>query len=346
MKVNFQSTYTIVLITEKDRWNSYIKKSFIYDFYHTWYYNSLDKSGEPFLFIHEIDSAFVAIPLIKRAIDKSEYFDCTSVYGYSGPISNMPFRSLTKDLIEGFKEAFLNFMRSENIVSVFSRLHPIINQEILLECLGGIYNNGKTVVVDLTLPIEEQRHRYRKAIRQKVNQLRRRGYVVREATTDEEVSSFVKIYNENMVKVNASSYYFFDDEYFFRLLRADDFESKLILAYYNDEITSGGLVTLSNNIMQFHLAATSNNYLKEGPMKLLFDEACLIGRNLGMEFLHLGGGVGGKEDSLYNFKTGFSDVHLNFTTWRFIANLSVYNSLVEQRSKEKPLGTRFPLYRS
>jgi lipid II:glycine glycyltransferase (peptidoglycan interpeptide bridge formation enzyme) len=202
------------------------------------------------------------------------------------------------------------------------------------------------VAVDLKLSIEQQRTKYRKAIRQKINQLRRKGYEVREAITDEEVSRFVKIYNENMIKVNASSYYFFDDEYFFRLLKADDFESKLILAYYNGELTSGGLVTLSNNIMQFHLAATSNDFLKEGPMKLLFDEACLIGRNLGMEFLHLGGGVGGKEDSLYEFKAGFSDIQLNFTTWRFIADLSVYNSLVEERVKEKPVGSRFPLYRS
>jgi hypothetical protein len=82
-------------------------------------------------------------------------------------------------------------------------------------------------------------------------------------------------------------------------------------------------------------------------MKLLFDEASVIGKNMGMRYLHLGGGVGGREDSLFNFKCGFSDLFMNFNTWRYIANLSIYNNLVEERCKNTDFNTmKFPLYRS
>ncbi|WP_423149294.1 GNAT family N-acetyltransferase [Rubrolithibacter danxiaensis] len=346
MEVNVYMPYYIISIHEKELWNKYIQNSVMYDFYHTWYYNSLEKAGNPFLFVFQFQDDFIALPLIKREIEGSAFYDCTSVYGYAGPISSLPFEDLNGKIIQDFKEAFSNFLNNENIVSVFSRLHPIINQELLLERLGGIFDNGKTVAIDLQLPLEEQKLRYRRAIRQKVNQLARKGFEVKEASTKEEIIEFVKIYNENMIKVNASSYYFFDDQYFFDLLNSDDFESKLLLAYYDGEITSGGIVTLSNNIMQFHLAATRNEFLPDAPMKLLFHEAAVLGKSLGMSYLHLGGGVGGKEDSLFEFKSGFSDLHLSFKTWRYIANLSAYNSLVEERCKDKEAANnRFPLYR-
>lgn len=347
MEVNIYMPYYIISIDEKELWNGYIQKAAIYDFYHTWYYHSLEKSGKPFLFVYHEKDDFIALPLLKRRIEDTAYFDCTSVYGYAGPVSNVPFQHLEEKVIEGFKQALSTFLESENIVSVFSRLHPLINQQALLEHFGGIFNNGRTVAIDLTLTTEEQRLKYRRSIRQKVNQLRRKGFVVKEAVSEEEINEFVRIYNENMIKVNASSYYFFDEQYFFDLLNADDFNSKLLLAYYENKITSGGVVTFSNNIMQFHLAATSNEFLCEAPMKLLFDEAASVGKDMSMRYLHLGGGVGGREDSLFDFKAGFSDMYFNFNTWRYIVNMPAYNALVSQFGKniENNKG-RFPLYRS
>ncbi|HEY1008837.1 MAG TPA: GNAT family N-acetyltransferase, partial [Daejeonella sp.] len=290
---------------------------------------------------------FIALPLLKRKIEGTEYFDCTSVYGYAGPISNVPFSELEDRMIAEFAVAFESFLLSEKIVSVFSRLHPLLNQDILLKRLGGLHTTGKTVAIDLTGPYELQVQNYRRAIRMKINQLRRKGFVVREANCSSELRSFVKIYIQNMIKVNASESYFFDEDYFKNLLNAEDFDSKLLLAYYNNEITSGLILTCSDNIMQTHLAATSNDFLHDAPMKLLFDEATIVGRRLDMKYLHLGGGVGGKEDSLFVFKSGFSNLFFDFKTWRYIANEPVYNQLVEERCKNKEFEhVIFPLYRS
>ncbi|NEU08799.1 GNAT family N-acetyltransferase [Flavihumibacter sp. R14] len=338
--------YRLVTVQERDLWNEYVHSCKMYDFYHTWYYHSLEKSGEPVLFVYEEQNCFIVFPLLKRSINKTEYSDFTSVYGYAGPISNLDFNQMEQKTMEGFKQAFLMFLGQEKNVSVFCRLHPIINHDILVEKFGSLVENGKTVVIDLTNSLEEQRSKYRRQFRSKIRQLREKGFYLKNAESDEEVKAFVKVYNENMARVKAESYYYFNESYFFNMLNSADFESSVLLLYCGDEITSGAFVTFSNNIMQFHLAATNNKYLHEGPMKLLIDEATVVGRERSMDYLHLGGGVGGNEDSLFEFKAGFSETILNFKTWRFVSNPVVYNQLVRARWGNRTIESDFfPLYR-
>ncbi|MBC7915094.1 MAG: GNAT family N-acetyltransferase, partial [Pyrinomonadaceae bacterium] len=270
--------YRLVTVKERDLWNQYVHACRMYDFYHTWYYHSLEKSGEPVLFVYQQQDSFIVFPLLRRNINGSGYTDFTSVYGYAGPISNLDFDEIDQKTMEGFKKAFLEFLKEEKNVSVFCRLHPIINHDILVEKFGSLVNNGKTIAIDLTVSLEEQRSKYRRQFRSKIRQLRERGFYLKKASSREEVQAFVKIYNDNMSRVKAESYYFFDESYFFNMLNSADFESSVLLLYLGDEITSGAFVTFSNNIMQFHLAATNTKYLHEGPMKLLIDMTTIVGR--------------------------------------------------------------------
>ena len=88
----------------------YVKNSAEYDFYHTWYYHSLDQTGDPFLFIYEESNNFIAFPLLDRKIEDSDLSDLTSVYGYTGPISNLKFEELNDAFMENFKNIFLSFL--------------------------------------------------------------------------------------------------------------------------------------------------------------------------------------------------------------------------------------------
>lgn len=338
--------YHIITIHEREKWMDCIHKCLIYDFYHTWYYHSLEQLGEAFLFVYQEDETFIAFPLLKRPIEGTPFNDCTSVYGYSGPISNADFADLEPGMLKNFKTNFLNFLNQEQNISVFSRLHPVINQEILLDQFGGLFDNGKTVAINLKVPIDAQRSKYRSRFRSKIKQLRNKGYQLKVASSDYEIREFINIYNENMSRVGATDYYHFGDEYFFNLLKSKEFECNLLIACYENEITSGMLLTYSNNIAQFHLAGTHVDYLQDGPMKLLIDEASIMARERGMDYLHLGGGLGGNEDSLFHFKSGFSDLFLNFKTWRFRADEASYDSIVEARGLANFSSTDFfPLYR-
>ena len=331
---------------QKEEWIHYVKRSLKHDFYHTWHYHSFVLADDPFLFIYEEGSMFILLPLLLRKVAGSAFFDCTSVYGYAGPISNVCFSTLSAKTTKKFRAAFLSFLKAKHIICVFSCLHPMIDQQALLDTLGGVCNTGKTVAIDLQTSLEVQRMKYRRAIRSKIRQLRDKGFIVKEATTKDEIKEFVTIYKANMMKVNASSYYYFEEKYFFDLLDSQEFGSKLLLGYYKGEITAGALVTFSDRIMQLHLVATKNEYLQDSPMKLLIEEASILGRKLGMHYLHLGGGVGGKEDGLFRFKSGFSDLLLPFKTWQFIADKLVYRNLAKERFKRQDEKyERFPLYR-
>ena len=337
----------IITINNKEEWCLYVKRALNYDFYHTWYYHSLDKSGFPILFVYHEDENFIAFPLLKRSIPESDLFDFTSVYGYTGPISNINFELLEDSFMERFKNSFIDFLDTGQNVSVFSRLHPFFKQELLMDKFSGVHANGKTVAIDLSTSIEIQRAGYHRSVKQRIKNLRSKNYEVKLSTEPNGASIFSEIYTENMKRIGATDYYLFTESYFAALLTSDEFESKLFLVYKDEIPVSGAIVVCTNEIMQAHLLATKTDHLHDSPAKLLTDEITILGRELGYKYLNLGGGVNFKEDSLFDWKIGFSNLCFEFNSWRYIANNELYNGLLSERSLD-PCSTTdfFPLYRS
>jgi hypothetical protein len=65
-----------------------------------------------------------------------------------------------------------------------------------------------------------------------------------------------------------------------------------------------------------------------------------------MKYLHLGGGVGFKEDSLFDWKKGFSDLSFNYYSLRQVVNKEVYATLIGDRGLNPQEDVDFfPLYR-
>jgi thiamine pyrophosphokinase len=68
----------------------------------------------------------------------------------------------------------------------------------------------------------------------------------------------------------------------------------------------------------------------------------------GAAYMHFGGGLGGREDSLFHFKAGFSKQRADFFTYRLIADSQAYDTLCIrwQEQHQAPLDeTFFPAYR-
>ncbi|MEO4006317.1 MULTISPECIES: GNAT family N-acetyltransferase [unclassified Flavobacterium] len=336
--------FSIVEI-EDFEWKNIVSKSKQYDFYHTQSYHLLAKENHPVLCVAYFNDDFIALPLIIRDIVGTPYKDCTSVYGYCGPISSMDFNKIPDEIIQSFQNKLLVFFKENNIITAFSRLHPLIANEKLFDGFGIVKDINKTIAIDLRLSLDEQRKQYRKSNKSELNQLRRKGFQVIESQNKSDVDTFVSIYQETMRRVEASESYFFDKDYFYDFLNNSCFENKLLLAKKDNIITAGAIFTITDKIMQYHLAGTTEAYIKETPMKLILDEARLLGNDLGVDFLHLGGGVGGSdEDSLFRFKSGFSDYRCNYKVWQFIVDPEKYDELVKNC---KVVRTNFfPLYRS
>lgn len=335
-----------VIERNNPKWDEIVKKSLIYDFHHTSFYHKIDNDFRSVLFYAEWGGYFMAFPLVIRPIENTDWFDMTSVYGYCGFVSNKNIIELNDDLRTFFINQFKIYCEKNNIVSVFSRLHPIVEQKAIFSNFGTVVDLNKTVAIDLRLSPEEQRAQYRKSNKSEINQLKRKGFSVIEAKSKSDMDAFIAIYYETMDRVNADTYYYFSKEYFYGFLSNDSFGNKLLLAKFNDEIVAGAIFTYTDKIMQYHLAGTTENYIRETPMKLILDEARLLGNRLRLEFLHLGGGVGGSDnDSLFRFKSGFSDLYCQFSIWKYIVDVGKYNYLIEKRGLANDESTFFPLYR-
>ena len=332
-------------ITSKQEWDNVLSKVDTYDFYHTYDYHIISKQEdeECVLLQFEKENYLIAIPLIIRPIKGTDYFDITSVYGYSGPVSkNISYSFNNTQFITEFKEYLFN----KKIVSVFSRLNPFINhQKDILKNLGDCEDLSSVVFIDLTNDIEVQRQGYQRRIKSHINKSRRLC-TIKKAQTQEEIEAFIDIYYENMNRVDAEDSYYFDKDYFFNFLKCNDFETDLLLAIDNEtnQYISGVMFVKTNQIVQYHLSGTKTDFLNIMPVKMLIDEMRILATNKGYKYLNLGGGLGSKEDSLLRFKKSFSKELETFSLWKYIVDVDAYNKL---SSKNEVTNTNyFPAYRS
>jgi lipid II:glycine glycyltransferase (peptidoglycan interpeptide bridge formation enzyme) len=314
-------------VTSKEEWNDVINKIGNYDFYHTYDYHfiSITKPEQSILLVFQKDTNVIALPLVLRPIENTSYFDFTSVYGYAGPLTNIKgdnydFSTYQKELNTYFLE--------KNIVSVFSRLHPYIEQNTILNTLGNIIELGKVIYIDVALPIEESRRVYGKSNKNQINKLRRQCSI-HKAKTKEDILQFVDIYYENMRRLDAKDYYFFDKDYFINFMNITDFDTEILLVKDNESgiFIAGSMFVKTNNIVQFHLSGTRTDFLRMKPSKLFLDEMRIEATEEGYAYFNLGGGLGSKEDSLFAFKSSFSKDFKIFKIWKYIVNQEIYNEL-------------------
>jgi hypothetical protein len=313
-----------------------------YDFYHLPGYHALaEQSGEgtAILFGYTEDEYVIALPLLLRAVEQvpgleqsgKQWVDATSVYGYAGPLTS--HLEVPQSVVRTFQHHLANAFRECNIVASFSRLHPLVPQQRgVLDAVGECVPIGQTVSIDLTLTVEQQRSQYKKGHRSDVNKLKRQGFTCVIDAAGDYLDEFIAIYHETMQRVNASDAYFFDRAYFEGLLEALGPQQVYVVAcLLEQQVVCAGLFTLIHGIVQYHLSGSREGFGRIAPSKLMLDTVRLWATEQGAHVLHLGGGVGSREDSLFQFKAGFSDRRHPFEIWRWVVQPEIYQHLNTMR---------------
>jgi hypothetical protein len=341
-------TSYVLTLDQSTRWDAVVQKVGEYDFYHTAAYHRLAQrkgEGDPVLIVVERGSDVIAFPLLLRELPPGGAFspfdglrDATSVYGYPGPLCSMA--DPDQVLVDHFRWAVEDFFRESRIVAAFSRLHPLFSQSRLLAGFGEIVPAGITVSIDLTLPPEVQRSRFRQDTRYGLNKLRRRGFLCEEAGR-EAIEDFVRIYHETMNRVHAEEYYYFDRSYFEQFFDALSPSPHLFVCLFAGTIVAAGLFVQTGPIIQYHLSGTLSRYVSPGPMRLILDTVRLWATDRGARILHLGGGLGGRKDSIYEFKRGFSDCEQPFYVWRHVADPKSYLEVCQAAGCEETANDYF-----
>lgn len=276
------------------------------------------------------------LPLLVR-----DDLDAISPYGYPGPVGDRAF------VADGLR-AGLGLLRSEGLIAAFVRLHPIFNPDPPAD-IGRLVQHGQTVSIDLSLPTEELWRQTRADHRNQINRSLRNGHRAWFDETWEHYAAFQRLYLATMARVGSSDYYRFDATYFDELRGALGSSIHLCVVDVDGAIAAAGLFVETNGLVEFHLSGTDDAYLRERPSKLMLHAARTWAKERGFTRLHLGGGLGGAEDSLFDFKAGFSHARHPFHTLRMVADAQRYTAEVQARrpgADPTDLGGFFPVYRA
>lgn len=319
------------LAADDAEWRRLIADAAIGDSYHDAPYHQLARArgdGEPRLFVWQDTGEWLALPLLIRPIDRlAGRCDAGSVYGYSGPLASTAVPS--RELIAGFRRALAERLGAEGVVSLVARLHPLIEQAGWLDGLGAIRPLGETVSIDLVLDDAAQLALYRSNHRRDLKRLARDGYTTERDVGPAALAAFIEVYHANMRRVGALADYYFDAGYFQGLIDALGSDFDLFVCRRDGEVTGGACFMRRGPIVQYHLGAVADAHLAAAPLKQLLDAARRHYAAAGARILHLGGGRGGSDDSLFRFKSGFSPRRHRFALWCWIIDTEAYAALTE-----------------
>ena len=327
--------FKVIDVNDPAAWNAVLSKVEAFDFYHTPSYQALDTMGVARLLVFEDRGKYAAIPLIFRPVFDTGRMDVGSVYGYAGWVRTAGFYPETVFPI------LQDYFNEQKIVSAFSRLHPLIPGANFFQ-LGEVVDANTTLGINLSLPEQQQWRAYSRSVRGAILRNKRKGERVVRAESESEIQCFLRIYRDAMTRLNAAPHYFFSDSYFKTFLESADFESFVLLSDRDGVIVGGALFTICGAVMQYHLGAVANGCMPFSPLKLLLNEARLIGIEKKCSVFHLGGGHESKEDSLFTFKSRMATSSYTFQVWKWIVDAPAYDLL----NKNKSSSSFFPAYRA
>jgi hypothetical protein len=329
--------------TDVEAWERILDGSLFHDFYHSVDYHRLEEraGGHARMFAYYEGRDFIAIPLILRplpaGVGEESQQDATSVYGYAGPVFSTPMAA--SKLGPGFRKALEVALVRHRVVTAFSRLHPLVDQRDVLEGLGEVRMVGDTVSLDLTMAPDERRRSYRANHRRDIRRLREASITCQTERSPETIAAFEQLYSETMARLNAAEQYHFESGYFRQLLSLP--HAELMLCLFEDRIICAGIFLREGSTAQYHLSGTATEFYGRAPLKLMIDYAADWMGSSGVTTLHLGGGVGGRDDGLLNFKKGFSERVHQFSVWQWVVDSETYGRLAPSTDT----GGFFPAYR-
>ena len=237
--------------------------------------------GRPFLLEHE-GAVFAGIERDDPARD------VVTPYGYGGPAGG-----------DGsFWPAYEEWCRERGVVTSVVRFHPLyanqagapIHVEQLAPTVAWRLDPERDLLAGL-----HWKHR------NKVRKAENAGATVGAAHG---LGEFVPLYEDTMRRVGADAFYFFEPAYWERLAGLGEaivrFDAEL-----DGEVVASALCLASKPWLHYHLSGTTDAGRSTGSSTLVLLEAARWAQERGFERFHLGGGLGGRQDSLHHFKARF-----------------------------------------
>ena len=335
---------TIYKQGDKEEWNACVKSFVNWDIYYLYEYAysfMLHGDGDIYLIYFENFNDRFCYVVMKNDIadfgcfssilDKRQYYDWETPYGYGGPLCDHPISVESEQL---FKSEIGQYCRKHNIISQFIRFHPLLkNYEVLPEVIETRYLRDTifidTSAIDLIMKNMDSKNRnmVRKAQKSNVE-------IVKASIS--EFQDFLSMYNETMERNGAGDYYIFKRDYFEFLSRMED-NVFIFYAMREGRPISGSIMFYNDKYLHYHLSGSFAQYRRYSPGNLLLYDAACWASQKGIKQFHLGGGMA-PDDKLFGFKKQFNkNGRVPFVVGRTIFSKAGYDELLKRRKETDPL---------
>ena len=345
------------IVKGRIEWDSLLKEEFCEyaDVYFKYEYFELYKrhyNVEPETIFWEDKNLKIFWTHLIRDISKIEqfkdfkYYDLTTPYGYGGPLTITKTEDEEKinKSLKIFFEEYKEYALKNNYVCEFIRFHPIFENWKFFNRILEIEYLNDVVIVDLAKDLEEIWKNMNKVTRRYIRKSQKEfeNIVINDDPTDKEIKIFVSLYLETMKKQNATKKYLFSYEFV-----KDHFDLLKSLLLYcqnkSNEIGSSAIFLKGTNLLHYHLGSTNYNF-KTSPLRLSLWEAIKWAKENDFKLLLLGGGRG-RNDSLFEFKRGFSKDIIPFYIGKKVFDVKAYQALLTVNPMPKTSDEYFPAYR-
>lgn len=265
-------------------------------------------------------------PLIVRDIPGSAERDAVSPYGFPGIVAT------GAPIGEPIDPGEVDWSAT-GLVSIFARATALGPH-----ALAGV-ERGILLISD---PAEPRKSR--PSDRRQVRRNEAEGYSTSvrpgpEAGAEER-AGFRRVYEQTMVRAEASDRYFFDPRWFDAVFSSD--RSWLVTVTGPDgETAAASIAALSDGVLHYFLSGTGDDHLAAAPMK----NAVVAEQDLSDELgapLNLGGGLR-PGDGLEEFKRGFANRREPFLAHEIVCDADAYERLGAGRGDAAGF---FPAYRA
>ncbi len=262
------------------------------------------------------------------------HMDAVSPYGYPGPVAS-PAGRADPAFLGASLAALRAGLRGLGACSLFLRTHPLLDP--LPAYLPGpdiTQSTSPTVAVDLTLPTEKLWSGTRRGHQSTINKCQRLGQVATIVAYAEGLPHLLPIYAATLARTAADQQYHFDTTYFEGLGRLAANLHIALVRVESGEVAAACLLFECDGIVQAHLGGTDSQFIRQSPFSLLLHHVRLWAKARGNRVLHLGGGVGGGDDAVMRFKTGFSSLTQSYRTIRAVLDARACAALTAARAAE------------
>jgi len=232
--------------------------------------------------------------VIFPCVVREDPVDVVTPYGYGGPlaIGDAP-------PADEFARLYQSWCEERGALSTFAVFHPLFANDGPPFRVTAL---ADTVAWPLTEPdlLAAMHSHHRRVVRR----ARRAGLEVAVEAAPSELDGFRGVYEQTMERRDAAGFYLFGDDYWQALLEGVPLVR--VDVRHDGELVASVLGMGEPPWLHYHLGGNSDAGRRLGASHLALLGLATWGQENGYTALHLGGGVGGRDDGLREFKRRFA----------------------------------------